>query len=439
MLEDINPEELQQQTTDWFTANILTPDAAVQGGILFLAFALALIIERAAKPLMIEWINKLKIAFRLTEILRSLTKLIFPFATLIILFIGTQIVALPPFSFSVVFAFAVIKLLTAWIIIRLVVQFIGNRFVRNVMAVSIWIIAALSIFGVLDTTTAALDSFGVTFGDFRFSALTMVKGLLALFIMLYGALFLSTILDRRLDRISSLTPSSRVLISKITRVSLVVTALLIGITTAGIDLSLLAVFSGAVGLGLGFGLQRGISNLFSGMMLLMDQSIKPGDIIEMPSADGTTSTFGWVQFMGSRYTEIITRDNKSYLVPNEQLISQQVVNWSHGDTLVRVETKFGVHYNSDPHEIKKLAVEAATRPERTVESPAPVCHIIEFGDSSINFTLRFWIRDAEKGITNVKGDVMLALWDTFKEHGIKIPYPHREVFIHDDPKTKKAS
>jgi len=156
----------------------------------------------------------------------------------------------------------------------------------------------------------------------------------------------------------------------------------------------------------------------------MDQSIKPGDIIEM---DGT---FGWVNHMGARYTELVTRDNKSYLVPNEEFITQQVINWSHGNTLVRVETTFGVHYNSDPHEVKRLAAQAAGTPERVVDSPAPICHMVEFGDSSLNFVLRYWIKDAEKGIVNTKGDVMLALWDILKENNISIPYPHREVFVH---------
>ena len=172
-----------------------------------------------------------------------------------------------------------------------------------------------------------------------------------------------------------------------------------------------------MGLGVGFGLQKGISNLFSGMLLLLDQSIKPVDIIELES------TFGWVNHMGARYTEIVTRDNKSFLVPNEDFITQQVINWSHGNTLVRVETKFGVHYDSDPYLVKKLAEDAATHPDRVVDNPAPVCHLVEFGDSSLNFVLRFWIKDAEKGITNMRGAVMLALWDAFKENKIAIPYP----------------
>jgi small-conductance mechanosensitive channel len=135
--------------------------------------------------------------------------------------------------------------------------------------------------------------------------------------------------------------------------------------------------------------------------------------------------------MGARYTEIITRDNKSYLVPNENFITQQVINWSHENTLIRLEVKFGVHYDSDPHLVKKIAEEVCTKPERVVQDPAPICHLVEFGDSSLNFVLRFWIKDAEKGITNMRGAVMLALWDAFKANNIAIPYPHREVFIRE--------
>jgi small-conductance mechanosensitive channel len=202
------------------------------------------------------------------------------------------------------------------------------------------------------------------------------------------------------------------------------------VATAGIDLSLLAVFSGAVGLGVGFGLQKGVSNLFSGMMLLMDKSITPGDIIELPGG-----TFGWVNQMGARYTEIVTRDNKAFLVPNEDFITQQVINWSHGNRLIRTEVKFGVSYDSDPHFVKKIAEEVCTKPERIVKDPRPACHLVAFGDYDLQFKLRFYIEDPEKGITNMHGEVMLALWDAFKAHGIKIPFPRQDLFINTMPGT----
>ncbi len=435
---DVDIQDLQSDLFDWFQDNILTWDSALQGGLLLAAFFFALFVGKPLRRHFIARINTIsKIPFRLTQILHNLTKLVYPLVALIVLFLGSKIAGPQGFGFETGFSEAISKLLVAWVFIRIFVQFIGNNFVRNIFALIIWAIAALSIFGVLDQTTSTLEAIGISFGGFRISALGVIKGILAIATMLYGALFLSGFIEHRLAKIKSLNVASQVLISKIIRLFLIIFALLIGITTAGIDLSLLAVFGGAIGLGIGFGLQRGISNLFSGLMLLVDQSIKPGDIIEVPSPDGSTTTFGWVNEMGGRQTEIITRDNKSFLIPNEHLITQQVVNWSRGDTLVRIEIKFGVHYKSDPHEVRRIAVEAAQKPDRVQDTPSPVCHITGFGDSSVDFTLRFWIRDAEKGVTNIKGDVFLSLWDAFKEHGIQIPYPHREVFLHDTEKPKK--
>ncbi|NQZ13885.1 MAG: mechanosensitive ion channel [Alphaproteobacteria bacterium] len=424
MLENINLIDLQTKLIDWLTSQILTVEFGVQISIIGLAFILAFFAKRFIKPRLNEGLNKLTLPFRVIEALRNMLRLLTPTLMLIFLFIGVKAIMLAMVDTSVNFSEAVMKLLLAWIFIRILVQLIENRFARNIFAFTIWGLAALSIFGILDQTMTTLDAIGFNIGEFRLSALSVTKGILGIFILMYGALFVSNIVDKRISGVRSLNPSSRVLISKITRVTLFISALLIGITSAGIDLSLFAVFSGAVGLGIGFGLQKVISNLFSGMLLLMDQSIKPGDIIEM---DGT---FGWVNHMGARYTELVTRDNKSYLVPNEEFITQQVINWSHGNTLVRIETEFGVHYDSDPYLVRQLGIEAAKKPERVVDSPAPVCHLVEFGDSSLNFVLRYWIKDAEKGIVNTKGEVMLALWDALKENDVQIPYPHREVFVH---------
>ncbi len=158
------------------------------------------------------------------------------------------------------------------------------------------------------------------------------------------------------------------------------------------------------------------------MLLLVDKSIKPGDIIELPDGSGA---FGWVSQLGARYVSLITRDNKEYLIPNEDFVTQPVINWSYSDRKIRVETKFGVDYKSDPHFVKKLAIDVSTKVNRVCEDPKPVCHLVEFGDSSLNFVLRYWIEDAENGVTNTKGDVMLGLWNAFKEHDIEIPFPHR--------------
>lgn len=431
MLESIDIESHVTKIWSWAEAHIYTSDFGIQFTLIGIAILLGAFIRKRFNPIIMSAIDDSHLHYATKKILRNISRLILHIVALAILLIagGVMNSGLVP-EMDLYFLNAATALLIAWIVIRFIVQVIDNAMVRNLFAMTIWGVTALAILGILDDTTAALDSAGVNVGEFRISALTVAKGTIALFLLLYSALFISRLLERQVQKTSGLTLSSKVLISKIIRVTLVSTALIIGVTSAGVDLSLFAVFGGAVGLGVGFGLQKGISNLFSGMLLLMDKSIKPGDIIELPGHQGL---FGWVEEMGARFTEIVTRDNKSFLIPNEDFITQQVINWSHGDdTLVRVETSFGVHYNSDPHEVKRIAQEVALTPERVQDKPAPVCHLVEFGDSSLNFVLRYWIKDAQEGVTNTKGAIMLALWDAFKEHGIEIPYPHREVYIKEN-------
>ena len=441
MLESIDLSALLESATSLVRNNILSVGFALQLAMVGIALLAGAIVRKRLLPKIQASIDKVSVHYRTKRAMMNVARLIMQIVAVTILAIGTRITtAATDGKWDVGFAQAATALLAAWIVIRLVLQFIENAAIRNLFAMTIWGIAALRILGVLDETTAALDDLAFKIGDFHLSALTVIKGLIALFVLLYAALFLSGFLERKVQSATSLTISSRVLISKVIRVTLVTCALLIGVTSAGIDLSLFAVFSGALGLGVGFGLQKGISNLFSGMMLLMDKSIKPGDVIELPGISGGDGTFGWVEHMGARYTEIITRDNKSYLIPNEDFITKQVINWSHGSTLIRVEVKFGVSYREDPHKVKALAEEAAQNADpRVCADQAPVCHLTEFGESSLNFKLRFWIRDAEKGMTNIRGTVMLALWDAFKENDINIPYPHREVYIHETGNEKKSA
>ena len=447
MLDKI--EVYLENAVEYFSNTFMIPINWLQIVFLAAAFLAGWAVRRKMSPKLITKIDRSQLHFRIRQSLKNLVRLILPIVAVIIMGVFIQIHSNGDYGWDMHFASAITSLVVAWIVIRLAAQLIQNTFLRQTVALIAWFVAALNIIGVLDETSAALDSIGFSIGKSEITALAVIKAVFLIFALLYAALFTSTLTERRLAQVSSLTPASRVLISKIARVLLIIFALLIGVTAAGVDLSVLAVFSGALGLGIGFGLQKGVSNLFSGIMLLLDHSINPGDVIEIKDQAGADSTFGWVHHMGARYTEIVTRDNKSYLIPNEDFITQQVVNWSHGDTLVRIEVKFGVHYNSDPHKVVKVAAEAAARPERVVEEPKPVCWIIDFGDSSIDFTLRFWIKDAEKGVTNVKGQVYMALWDALKENDIQIPYPHREIYVHEvkekpevkeaKPETKKSS
>ena len=216
----------------------------------------------------------------------------------------------------------------------------------------------------------------------------------------------------------------RVLLGKILRIALVVLAVTIAMQSVGINLTALTVLSGAVGVGIGFGLQKVVSNFISGMIILLDESIKPGDTITVGE------TFGWIRELRARFVSVVTRDGREYLIPNEDFITTQVINWSFSDRYVRLDVPFGVAYDSDPHQVVDIAVAAAASVDRVVANyRPPVCWMTEFGDSSINFLLRFWIEDPQQGLTNIRGQVMMALWDAFKENDIKIPFPHREVIM----------
>lgn len=324
------------------------------------------------------------------------------------------------------------SLATAWVVIALVAGLIRNPFVYRLVAVSAWAIAALSILGLLTPTMTAFDSFGVVIGGLRVTPLLVIKTSVLLMLTLWAANWASDFLDRRVRSTADLTPSIQVLIGKIIRLLLITFAILIALSTVGIDFSALALFSGAVGVGLGFGLQKIVSNLVSGIILLADKSIKPGDVISVGEQ------FGWVNNMGARYTAVGTPDGREFLIPNEDFVTQRVINWSYSNEEVRLEVPFGVSYASDPHKVCAFAIAAAKSVARVLVSPSPVCHLKAFGDSSLDFTLRFWIRDPVDGITNVRGQVLLALWDTFQREGIEIPYPVRDVRISETGKAKKA-
>jgi len=309
------------------------------------------------------------------------------------------------------------SLATAWFVIAMLAGLIRNQFVYRLVAISAWTIAALSILGLLQPAMATLDSFAVVFGGLRISPLLVIKTAVLLILALWAAAAAGDFLDRRVRSASELTPSIQVLIVKVLRLLLITFAILITLSTVGIDLSALAFFSGAVGVGLGFGLQKIVSNLVSGIILLADKSIKPGDVISVGEH------FGRVGNMGARYTSVDTRDGREYLIPNEDFITQRVANWTYSSDLVRLEVKFCTTYDSDPHAAIEAAVQTALSVERVIRKPAPQCMLAAFGTTAIEYELWFWIKDPAAGIANVKSDVLLALWDRLGERGIVIPKP----------------
>jgi small-conductance mechanosensitive channel len=314
----------------------------------------------------------------------------------------------------------------AWLLISIVAHAIRSPTIGRLFAIAAWFYVAATILGVSDRFATLLDGAGFNVGVIRISVLSLIKAAVFLGILLWASVSIGNFLDRRIQKVEELTPSLRVLIGKILRITILVIAVLVAMSGLGIDLTALTVLSGAVGVGIGFGLQKVVSNFISGIIILMDQSIKPGDTITLGE------TFGWIRELRARFVSVVTRDGREYLIPNEDFITHEVINWSFSDKFVRLDVPFGVSYDSDPHEVTRLAIEAAAALDR-VDSVRhrPVCWLTGFGDSSLDFLLRFWIDDPQQGLTNIRGKVLLALWDTFKENDIKIPYPHREVIFKD--------
>lgn len=426
---DIDPEALKnwgEHAADWTTTHVLTLDTAIEVGIIITAIVVGFLIDKISSAKLAQIINRLHAPHIVKRVLQKIRKSLAPVSIFILLSLCLTIAPSLVPDIRLELVDAVTRLTAAWIVIRLVVQIVHNPTMRNVIAFITWSIAALSIFGFLDNTVEALHATSLTIGDFQLTALTVVKCLIATMIMVYIASSISRTVERRLINIPGMTSGSRLLIGKIVRIVLTILAVMIGLTMAGINLSALAVFSGAVGIGVGLGLQRGVSNLFTGMMLLMDRTIQPGDVIELP-----TGGVGTVKQMGSRCTEVITLDRRSYLIPNEELVTQPVINWSRGGRESLVSVVFGVDYSHNPHQIITLAKATTEGHSRILQFPEPSCLFTGFGDNSLDFQLNFWIADPENGTAGIKSDILLALWDVFDEHNIKIPYPHREVFIHN--------
>jgi small-conductance mechanosensitive channel len=319
-----------------------------------------------------------------------------------------------------------------WLAASVLTRIIRSRAIARFVALCVFVYVATGVLDIRQAVEAALDSVAVDLGDFRLSALFVIKAIAVTAVLLWAAHLAGSFIDNRIAANEDLSPSIKVLIGKVMRIGLTVLAGLIALNAIGIDLTALTVFSGAVGVGIGFGLQKVVSNFISGVIILVDKSIKPGDTIELGD------TFGWIRELRARFVSVITRDGREYLIPNEDLITHQVVNWSFSDNYIRLDVDFGVSYDSDPHEVTRIAIEAAQSVNRVIEIKKPVCWMTAFGSSSLDFKLRFWIADPQNGLTNIRGQVLIALWDAFKEADIKIPFPHREVIMRTPVEVKKA-
>ncbi len=280
-----------------------------------------------------------------------------------------------------------------------------------------------------ETIGSMIDSMrgmALEFGDTSISVWDVFVVMLVIAVVITIAWAVTKLMRGGVRRVTKLDESQRVLVEKIATIVIWVAAFLIGIDVLGIDLTALAVFSGAFGLAIGFGLQKTFGNLISGIILLMDKSIKPGDVISVTDNAGTES-FGQIRKIGIRAISVVTRDQTEYLIPNENLMINQVVNWSYSSKDVRVKAPVGVSYGSDLDLVTKLLYQGVDEVPRVLKSPKPRVNIMGFGDSSVDFEVRFWIQDPEEGMANIRSDVYTRIWQLFKENDVEIPFPQRDL------------
>jgi small-conductance mechanosensitive channel len=333
----------------------------------------------------------------------------------------------------------ILKLTSLLLVTRLVVYVlrvsVGTRAPikgwGNTISLIVWAGWSLHVLGWFDPFTEALDAIGLKAGDSRISLWSVIKVLTTVTAFVLMAIWIARWTERRLMAVSAMNINMRIGISKFIQAFLVGLSILLGLNAAGLDLTTLTVLTGAIGIGLGFGLQAIASNFVSGFVLLMDRSIKPGDVISLSGLTGSsTENFGWVQELRGRYVVLRDRDGVETLVPNQHLITNPVINWSYTDPRVRMRLPVTVSYQDDPELALELLVQATYGQARVLREPAAVSRLMNFGQSGIELELRFWISDPQEGVNNVRSDVNRAIWRLFKDNGIRMPVSQREVVLH---------
>ena len=361
--------------------------------------------------------------------LSSIQRLLFPISMLFGVLAGRAL--LDSMDYPVKLLNLAVPLLASLATIRISVYLLRKTFRHGpavkawegLISSSAWLVVALHLLGWLRPVLDAMDALALQIGTMRVSLLGSVKLVLAVALTWVLALWLARLIENRLNRAEYVNAGMQVALVKLSKFGLLTLASLLALEAAGIDLTALAVFGGALGVGLGFGLQRIASNFISGFIVLFDRSIRPGDVITIGEK------FGWVQELRARYIVVRDRDGVERLIPNETLITNEVINWSYTDRNVRLKVPVSISYNDDPEQAMALLEEAGRETPRVLMDPAPAARLLAFGDNGIELELRVWINDPQQGLVGVRSEVNLRIWRLFKAAGIVIPFPQRDLHL----------
>ena len=407
--------------------------------VLGLAVAGALLVQRTLGRFLLDTSSELDARHIKRITLRSAQRIVFPLSMLLVALAGRAIMQHHQLAAPLLLALAV-PLMMSLAAIRLTLYILRQALQpgpavkawEHLISTSIWILVALHLLGWLPRVAKAVDAFGYSFGTVRVSLLTVFELLLVVGVLMVLATWLSRAVEAALSRSVYLSSGVKIGLGKTIKLVIYTLAGLLSLNAVGIDLSALAIFGGALGVGLGFGLQRIASNFISGFILVFDRSIRPGDVISI------NDKFGWVQELRARYIVVRDRDGVETLIPNENLITTEVINWSYSDKQVRIKLPVQISYEDDPEAAMDILARAAQGSARVLQNPPPAPRLLGFGDSGIDLELRVWIRDPQQGVNNVRSELNIAIWKGFKAAGITIPYPQQDLYVKELPAPQRV-
>ena len=428
-------DKIGSQAREYFFQNVLSWSMAAQ----IVAIGCALLLARQASRAMRAWLIRQEAQYAThpevcadLAILLNFVKVINTFIAFILVAIALSIADHFHWPHNELFAAGII--LIALTMTRLFTDEMKNRFWAKILAMAIWVyaflLASFGLFNYIGFWQHFLQGVDFQLGQVHFSLLQVNRAFFLLLALYWVSKNLRVLSHFWLTARSGLTPAAQILLYRLGSIFLFVACVVIVLHYLGLDLTVFALFGGALGLGLGFGLQKVFANLVSGFILLADKSIKPGDVIQL------RDKYGWINFLGSRYVSVITRDGTEHLIPNENLITGEVINWSYSQNLVRLKVPVGISYGSDLEKARDLMLESAAVTKRVLKDPGPACLLSGFGDNAINLELRVWINDPQNGLGKVKSDLFWEIWQRFREHGIEMPYPQRDVHLTSIPEIR---
>jgi small-conductance mechanosensitive channel len=401
------------------------PEVVWQAGVLLACFALAWLFDRWLRGRMTPSVDEESRARQFGQ--RGLKRIALPLAMLLLVLAARPLLA---HWHHVNLLKLAIPLLTSLVLIRAVMFVVRQSFHSSApwlasfersFALIAWSIVALHILGLLPDAITALEEVSFTLGKEQLNLWLILQGIGAVLVTLFVALWLGGLIEARLMNAQGIDGNLRLVFSRLLRALLILVAVLIGLPLVGIDLTTLSVFGGALGVGLGLGLQRIAANYVSGFIILLDRSIRIGSLIDVVNVRGVVTR------ITTRYTVLRGMTGVEMIVPNEMLVSSVITNETFTDPKVRMATQVQVAYGSDLERAMAILVESARAQPRVLADPPPKAFLVAFADSGINLELGFWVADPEEGSLQTKSDIHLAIWRGFKAAGIEIPFPQREV------------